>query len=79
MSTSQTRSRKLEPADLNLPPVVVADPVQSAQILPIPPSWAEVRLLDAPLIRVGNDEYVEPNQSFGLTTLRERHGEVAKC
>ncbi len=36
-----------------------------------------VRLLDATLIRVGNDEYAEQNQSFGLTTLRERHVEVA--
>ena len=36
-----------------------------------------VRLLDATLIRVGNDEYVEQNQSFGLTTLRERHVDVA--
>jgi DNA topoisomerase-1 len=37
-----------------------------------------VRLLDATLIRVGNDEYVEQNESFGLTTLRERHVDLAK-
>jgi DNA topoisomerase-1 len=37
-----------------------------------------VRLLDATLIRVGNDEYVEQNESFGLTTLRERHIDLAK-
>jgi DNA topoisomerase-1 len=36
-----------------------------------------VRLLDATLIRIGNDEYAEQNQSFGLTTLRGRHVEVA--
>jgi DNA topoisomerase-1 len=36
-----------------------------------------VRLLDATLIRVGNDEYVQQNQSFGLTTLRDRHVELA--
>jgi DNA topoisomerase-1 len=37
---------------------------------------AVVRLLDRSLIRVGNDEYVRENGSFGLTTLRERHVEV---
>lgn len=35
-----------------------------------------VRLLDETLIRVGNDEYAQQNQSFGLTTLRDRHVEV---
>jgi DNA topoisomerase-1 len=37
---------------------------------------AVVRLLDRSLIRVGNDEYLRENGSFGLTTLRERHVEV---
>lgn len=32
-----------------------------------------VRLLDRTLIRVGNDEYARENESFGLTTLRNRH------
>jgi DNA topoisomerase-1 len=32
-----------------------------------------VRLLDATLIRVGNDEYARTNGSYGLTTLRNRH------
>jgi DNA topoisomerase IB len=32
-----------------------------------------VRLLDATLARVGNDEYARSNGSFGLTTLRNRH------
>jgi DNA topoisomerase-1 len=32
-----------------------------------------VRLLETTLIRVGNDEYVKQNQSYGLTTLRSRH------
>jgi DNA topoisomerase-1 len=36
-----------------------------------------VRLLDSTLIRVGNDEYVQQNESFGLTTLRERHVDLA--
>jgi DNA topoisomerase-1 len=36
-----------------------------------------VRPLDETTIRVGNDEYVRENRSFGLTTLRERHVEVA--
>lgn len=36
-----------------------------------------VRLLESTLIRVGNDEYAQQNQSFGLTTLRDRHVEFA--
>ena len=32
-----------------------------------------VRLLDKTLIRVGNDEYMRENRSYGLTTLRRRH------
>jgi DNA topoisomerase I len=32
-----------------------------------------VQLLDRTLIRVGNDEYVRENRSYGLTTLRRRH------
>jgi DNA topoisomerase-1 len=36
-----------------------------------------VRLLEATLIRVGNPEYVRMNQSFGLTTLRDRHVEIS--
>ena len=35
-----------------------------------------VRLLDATLVRVGNDEYARANGSFGLTTLRNRHAAV---
>ena len=35
-----------------------------------------VRLLDATLIRVGNDEYARENGSFGLTTMRKRHVDV---
>jgi len=37
---------------------------------------AVVRLLEATLIRVGNDEYARLNRSFGLTTLRTRHATV---
>ena len=36
-----------------------------------------VQLLEKTLIRVGNGEYVKQNQSFGLTTLRDGHVEVA--
>lgn len=36
-----------------------------------------VALLDATLIRVGNREYAATNESFGLTTLRDEHVEVA--
>jgi DNA topoisomerase-1 len=32
-----------------------------------------VRLLEATLIRVGNEEYARANRSYGLTTLRDRH------
>ena len=34
---------------------------------------AVVAILDATGIRVGNEEYVEANKSYGLTTLRTRH------
>ncbi|MFL5778658.1 MAG: DNA topoisomerase IB [Chloroflexota bacterium] len=37
---------------------------------------AVVRLLELTLIRVGNDEYARLNQSFGLTTLRDRHARI---
>jgi DNA topoisomerase IB len=32
-----------------------------------------VRLLDTTRVRIGNPEYARDNQSFGLTTLRNRH------
>ena len=35
-----------------------------------------VRLLEATLIRVGNDEYARHNQSYGLTTMHNRHVKV---
>jgi DNA topoisomerase-1 len=37
---------------------------------------AVVRLLETTLIRVGNEEYAEENNSFGLTTLRDRHVDI---
>jgi DNA topoisomerase-1 len=37
---------------------------------------ALVRLLDATLVRVGNEAYARSNGSFGLTTLRRRHATV---
>lgn len=36
-----------------------------------------VRLLDLGAIRVGNEQYSKSNKSFGATTLRQRHAEVA--
>jgi DNA topoisomerase-1 len=36
-----------------------------------------VRLLETTLIRVGNDEYANSNDSYGLTTLRDRHATIA--
>ena len=35
-----------------------------------------VRLLEATLIRVGNDEYARDNDSFGLTTMQDDHVEI---
>ena len=37
---------------------------------------AVVKLLEKTLARVGNEEYARDNQSFGLTTLRNRHSRV---
>ena len=37
---------------------------------------AVVRLLEKTLARVGNEEYARDNESFGLTTLRNRHARV---
>jgi DNA topoisomerase-1 len=38
---------------------------------------AVVKLLETTLIRVGNDDYARNNNSYGLTTMRDRHAEVA--
>ncbi|HEX6547900.1 MAG TPA: DNA topoisomerase IB [Candidatus Dormibacteraeota bacterium] len=35
-----------------------------------------VRLLETTLMRVGNEEYARDNESFGLTTLRDRHARI---
>lgn len=37
---------------------------------------AVVRLLDLGQIRVGSEEYVKKNKSFGATTLRKKHAEL---
>jgi DNA topoisomerase-1 len=39
---------------------------------------AVVKLLETTLVRVGNDEYARNNNSFGLTTMRDRHARVAR-
>lgn len=36
-----------------------------------------IYLLENTMIRIGNDEYVKSNKSFGLTTLRNRHVEIS--
>lgn len=36
-----------------------------------------VSLLETTFIRVGNEEYARENNSFGLTTLRDRHAEIS--
>ncbi|MDX1953204.1 MAG: DNA topoisomerase IB [Verrucomicrobiota bacterium] len=35
-----------------------------------------VKILETGLIRVGNEEYVKQNNSFGLTTMRDRHVKI---
>jgi DNA topoisomerase I len=35
-----------------------------------------VRLMEATLIRVGNEEYARENHSYGLTTMRDHHARV---
>jgi DNA topoisomerase-1 len=40
---------------------------------------AVVKLLETSLIRVGNDEYARSNNSFGLTTLKDKHVEVDRA
>jgi len=35
-----------------------------------------IRLLEITLIRVGNEEYVKANDSYGLTTLRDKHVQI---
>ena len=37
---------------------------------------AVVRLLDVTLVRIGNEEYAEQNESFGLTTLQDDHASI---
>ncbi|HMJ90673.1 MAG TPA: hypothetical protein VK530_12710 [Candidatus Acidoferrum sp.] len=37
---------------------------------------AIVRLIDLTFLRVGNDEYAKRNNSYGLTTMRDRHAKV---
>jgi DNA topoisomerase-1 len=37
---------------------------------------AVVEIMEKTLIRVGNEEYVKDNNSFGLTTIRNRHADV---
>jgi DNA topoisomerase-1 len=36
-----------------------------------------VRLLESTLIRVGNEAYARHNESFGLTTMRDRHAQLS--
>ena len=50
-----------------------APPLSRARVLA-----TVVRLLETTLIRVGNEEYAQANQSFGLTTLRDRHVTVTR-
>ncbi len=38
---------------------------------------AVVRLLETTYIRVGNEEYARDNESFGLTTMEDRHVRIA--
>ena len=62
------RIRRRVTADLAKP--VDAQPARETVLATL------VRLLDTTLVRVGNDEYARTNNSFGLTTLRNRHAAV---
>jgi len=55
------RARDLARGDLSLPTVTAG----------------VVLLLERTMIRVGNEEYVKANGSFGLTTLRSKHARVS--
>jgi len=57
--------RRAMEADLRLPALPRAKVVATV-----------VRLLEATLIRVGNEEYAKANGSFGLTTLRHQHARL---
>jgi DNA topoisomerase-1 len=37
---------------------------------------AVIKVMEMTLIRIGNEEYVKQNKSFGLTTLRDRHARI---
>lgn len=39
---------------------------------------AVVRLLETTLIRIGNEEYARNNQSFGLSTMRDKHVSIER-
>ena len=39
---------------------------------------AVVKFMEMTLIRVGNDEYAKANNSYGLTTLQDRHAKFAR-
>ena len=61
-----------------------AGPARAHRLRPRPPGLprervlaAVVRLVDDTLIRVGNEQYRRANGSFGATTIRQRHANVA--
>jgi DNA topoisomerase-1 len=39
---------------------------------------AIVKFMESTLMRVGNDEYAKNNNSFGLTTLQDRHAKISR-
>jgi DNA topoisomerase-1 len=64
-SKALPRIRERVEADLRLPGLPRAKVIATV-----------VRLLETTFIRVGNEEYVKENSSFGLTTLRDRHVKI---
>ena len=56
----------------DIPVYNVAMPLLARHFPDAPP----FRLLELTLIRVGNEEYVRSNQSYGLTTLRDNHVKI---
>ena len=76
----QTKFERMVPFALALPRMRarVASDVRQPTLTRGKVVAAIIQLLERTLIRVGNEEYAKANQSFGLTTLRDRHVRVRR-
>jgi DNA topoisomerase-1 len=74
----QTKYAKLAKFARSLPAIrrrIAAD-LRASTLSKVAVLAAIVQLLERTFIRIGNEEYVRQNGSFGLTTLRNRHVKV---